>query len=116
MTLAFLFQVVWALALVTILLLGMVYVARSLQRGRVVASAGKRLVTTVESTVLAQNVAVHVVKVAGKYYLVGGGPAGVALLAELESDDIEPYIAAQRSAVEAQRETLMRPFTRFKRS
>ena len=39
---------------------------------------------TVESTALAQNVAIHVVKVADRYYLVGGGSAGVALLAVVQ--------------------------------
>ncbi len=116
MTLAFLFQVVWAFALVALLLVGMTYVARSIQRGRVVVGAGRRLVSTVESAILAQNVTVHVVKVGGRYYLVGGGSAGVSLLAELPADEVEPYIASHRAALVQQRETLMRPFARFKKS
>ena len=116
MNLAFVFQVVWALALVVLLLVGLTYVARAVARGRVVAGTGKRLVSTIESAMLAQNVTVHVVKVAGSYYLVGGGSAGVSLLAELPSDEIEPYIESQRAALAQQRETLLRPFTRFKKS
>jgi flagellar biogenesis protein FliO len=116
MNLAFVFQVVWALALVTLLLVGMAYVARAIQRGRVVVGTGKRLVTTIESSLLAPNVTVHIVKVGGKYYLVGGGSAGVSLLAELAPDDVEPYIETQRAALAQQRETLLRPFTRFKKS
>jgi flagellar biogenesis protein FliO len=104
MNLAFVFQVVWA------------YVSRAIQRGRVVVGTGKRLVTTVESAILAPNVTVHVVKVGGKYYLVGGGTAGVSLLAELTPDEVEPYIESARAALMQQRETLLRPFARFKKS
>lgn len=110
------FQLIWALALITVLLFGMAYVARSLQRGRLVLGAAKRLVTTVESTPLAQNVAVHVVKVSDRYYLVGGGSAGVALLAELPREEIEPYIAEQRRALENQRSAVLRLLSRFRRS
>ena len=79
-------------------------------------STGRRLVTTVESTALAQNVAVHVVKVAERYYLVGGGSAGVSLLAELAREDVEPYLEAQRRALDGQRAALGRVFARFRRS
>ena len=116
MNLAFVFQVVWALALVTLLLVGMAYVARAIQRGRVVVGTGRRLVSTIESAILAQNVTVHVVKVAGRYYLVGGGTGGVSLLAELATDEVEPYIESQRAALAQQRDTLLRPFARFRKS
>ncbi len=116
MNLAFIFQIVWAFALVALLLVGMTYVARSIQRGRIVVGTGKRLVSTVESAILAPNVTVHVVKVGGKFYLVGGGTAGVSLLAELPPDEIEPYIESHRAALAQQRESLMRPFARFKKS
>jgi flagellar biogenesis protein FliO len=116
MDIAFVVQVVWAIALVVLLLVAMGYIARTVQRGRLVAATGRRLITTIESTALAQNVTVHVVRVADKYYLVGGGTAGVALLAELPSGEIEPFVESQRATLLAQRETLMRPFTRFKKS
>ncbi len=87
-----------------------------MQRGRVVVGSERKLVTTVESVILAQNVTVHVVKVGGKYYLVGGGSAGVSLLAELAAEDVEPYLDAQRIALAQQRETLLRPFARFRKS
>ncbi len=116
MSLGFAIQAVWAFALIGFLLFLLAYAARSLQRGRVVLSTGRRLVTTVESTALAQNVAVHVVKVADRYYLVGGGSAGVSLLAELAREDVEPYIEAQRQALGVQRAALGRVFARFRRS
>jgi flagellar biogenesis protein FliO len=116
MNIAFVLQIIWAFALVALLLVGMTYVARALQRGRLVTSVGRRLVSTIESTALAQNVTVHIVRVGAKYFLVGVGAAGVSLLAELPADEIEPYIESQRTALEAQRATLMRPFERFRKS
>jgi flagellar biogenesis protein FliO len=116
MDIAFALHVVQAFAIVGLLLAGLIYLGRTFQRGRLVAGAGRRLVTTIESTALAQNVTVHVVRVADKYYLVGGGAAGVALLAELPAEEIEPFVESQRAALLAQRDTLMRPFTRFRKS
>ncbi len=116
MNIAFVLQVIWAFALVALLLVGFMYVARAIQRGRIVGSVGRRLISTVESTALAQNVTVHVVRVGDKYFLVGGGTAGVALLAELAADEVEPYIESHRLALEAQRSSLMRPFERFRKS
>ena len=114
MDIAFVLKVIWAFALIAMVLVAMAYVARAIQRGRIVQGvSGKRLVSTIESTLLAQNVSVHVIRVADKYFLVGGGTAGVALLAELPSAEIEPFIEQQRAALLAQRETLMKPFTRF---
>jgi flagellar biogenesis protein FliO len=93
------------------------YVGRAVQRGRVVAgSGGRRLVSTIESTALAQNVTVHIVRVGEKYFLVGGGSAGVNMLSELPASEIEPYIEAQRIALLEQRATLLRPFARFRKS
>jgi flagellar biogenesis protein FliO len=113
----FVLQVIWAFALIGLLLVGMTYVARAMQRSRVVAGTlGKRLISTVESTALAQNVTVHVVRVGDKYFLVGGGTAGVALLSELPADEVEPFIEAQRAALAAQRRTLLKPFARFRKS
>lgn len=113
--LGFVFKVVWALALVGLLLFGMTYVARALQRGRLVVGASRRLITPIESMMLAQNVAVHVVKVAEKYYLLGGGSGGVELIAELPPEHIAAYIEAQRATLADQRQVLMRPFLRWKK-
>ena len=88
---------------------------RSLNRGRLVAATGRRLVTVVESTVLAQNVAVHVVKVGDRYYLVGGGSAGVTHIADVPPDTVEPYIETQRKALGEQRDAVLRLLQRFRR-
>lgn len=117
MDFVFVLKVIWALAVVAILMLGLVYVARSVQRGRLVAgTTGRRLVTVVESTLLAQHTTVHVVKIADRYYLVGGGSSGVSLISELPGDQIEPFIDQQKAALAQQRAALMRPFSRFWKS
>jgi flagellar biogenesis protein FliO len=116
MDIAFVLKVIWAFALVGLILVAMMYVGRAVQRGRIVASVGRRLVSTIESTALAQNVTVHVVRVADKYFLVGGGSGGVSLLSELPASEIEPYIESQRAALAAQRSSLLRPFARFMKS
>ena len=117
MDIAFVLKVIWAFALIGLVLVGMMYIARAVQRGRLVSgNLGRRLVSTIESTALAQNVTVHVVRVGDKYFLIGGGSAGVALLAELPAGEVEPYIESHRAALEAQRTTFMRPFERFRKS
>ena len=93
---AFVFQVVWAFAIVALLLFVMTYGVRLLNRGRIVSSTGKRLVSVVESTFVAQNVTLHVVKVGDRYYLVGGGSAGVTHIADVDPAVVEPYIETQR--------------------
>jgi flagellar biogenesis protein FliO len=107
--------VVWAFAIIALLLLGLTYGARALNRGRIVAAAGKRLVTVVESTPLSQNSTVHVVKVGDRYYLIGGGSAGVTHIADVPSDVVDPYIETQRKALGEQRDAVLRLLQRFRK-
>jgi flagellar biogenesis protein FliO len=109
------FHVLWAFAVIALLLVGLTYAARALNRGRLVSAAGKRLVTVVESTVLAQNTSVHVVKVGDRYYLIGGGSAGVTHIADVPSDAVDPYIETQRKALGEQRDAVLRLLQRFRK-
>ncbi len=97
---------VFALAVVGLMLLGLYVVVRALGRGRLITSADKRLVTVVESTFLAQNTALHVVKVGLKYYLVGGGNGNVSALTEVPAEEVEPWLASQRTLFEQQTQTV----------
>ena len=106
---------VWALALVALLLLGLTFGARWLNRGRLVAATRTRLVTVIESTYLAQHVTVHVVKVGDRYYLVGGGSAGVTHIADVPPEAVEPYLETQRKALGEQRDAMLRLMQRFRR-
>jgi flagellar biogenesis protein FliO len=109
------FTYVWALAIVALLLVGMTYVVRLLNRTRIVAGTDKRLVSVVESTFLAQNVTLHVVKVGDRYYLVGGGSAGVTHIADVAPDAVEPYIETQRKALGDQRDAVVRLLQRLRK-
>ncbi|HWT07142.1 MAG TPA: flagellar biosynthetic protein FliO [Xanthomonadales bacterium] len=109
------FHVLSAFAVIALLLVGLTYGARTLNRGRLVAATGKRLVTVVESTVLAQNTSVHVVKVGDRYYLIGGGSAGVTHIADVPSDAVDPYIETQRKALGEQRDAVLRLLQRFRK-
>jgi flagellar biogenesis protein FliO len=108
-------QAIWALAVVAVLLVGLTYGVRMLNRGRIVAATGRRLVTVVESTFLAQNVTLHVVKVGDRYYLVGGGSAGVTHIADVPGDVVDPYIETQRKALGEQRDAVLRFLQRFRK-
>jgi flagellar biogenesis protein FliO len=109
------FHFLWAIAVIALLLVGLTYAARALNRGRLVSATGKRLVTVVESTVLAQNTSVHVVKVGDRYYLIGGGSAGVTHIADVPSDAVDPYIETQRKALGEQRDAVLRLLQRFRK-
>jgi flagellar biogenesis protein FliO len=102
----FLGQYILALLVVALMLFGLYTVVRALGRGRIVASSDKRLVTVVESTFLAQNTTLHVVKVAGQYYLVGGGNGQVSNLAEIPADQVEPWMREQRTLFDAQTQSI----------
>ncbi|MBV8751208.1 MAG: flagellar biosynthetic protein FliO [Candidatus Eremiobacteraeota bacterium] len=112
---SFVLQAIWALAVVALLLVGLTYVVRMLNRGRIVASTGKRLVSVVESTFLAQHTTVHVVKVGDRYYLIGGGSAGVTHIADIPADVVEPYIETQRKALGEQRDAVLRLLNTFRK-
>lgn len=94
---------------------GLTYVVRQLNRGRIVASTSRKLVSVVESTFLSQNTTVHVVKVADTYFLVGGGSAGVTHIADLSPEIVEPYIETQRKALGEQRDAMLRLMQRFRK-
>ena len=96
-------------------MLGLTYAVKTINRGRIVASTGRRLVSVVESTVLAQNVTLHVVKVADRYYLVGGGSAGVTQIADVPADVVDPYIETQRKALGEQRAAVLRLLQSFRK-
>ncbi|GAC1404471.1 MAG: hypothetical protein NVSMB64_07760 [Candidatus Velthaea sp.] len=111
----FLLKVVWAFALIALLLVGLTYVVRTLSRGRLVVGAQRRLVSVIESTLLAQNVTVHVIKVGDKYYLVGGGASGVTKIEDVPADIVVPFIEEQKKSLAGQRDAVMRLLSRFQK-
>ncbi len=99
-------QYILALLVVALMLFGLYTVVRALGRGRLVTSTDKRLVTVVESTFLAQNTTLHVVKVGERFYLLGGGSGHVASLAEVPAEQVEPWIGQQRQLFATQTQSL----------
>lgn len=99
-------QYVLALLVVALMLFGLYTVVRALGRGRLVASADRRLVTIVESTFLAQNTTLHVVKVAERFYLIGGGSGHVNTLAEVPAEQVEPWMREQRTLFSQQTQSI----------
>ncbi len=97
------------------MLLALYYVVRGLAQGRLVLSTNRKLLTVVESTQLAQHVTMHVVKIANRYYLVGGGQSGVTLIDEVPADVVEPYIEAQRAALGNQRDAVLNLLSRVRK-
>lgn len=102
----FILQYVLALLVVALMLFGLYTVVRALGRGRLVASSDRRLVTVVESTFIAQNTALHVVKVGERYYLIGGGSGHVNTLAEVPPEQVDPWMREQRTLFAAQTQTI----------
>lgn len=102
----FIVQYVFALLVVALMLFGLYTVVRALGRGRLVASTDRRLVTIVESTFLAQNTALHVVKVGEQYLLIGGGSGHVNTLGEVPAAQVEPWLREQRSIFAQQTQSL----------
>lgn len=84
------------LTIAALVLAGLCVLARRLGRARLLACANYRFVTVLESTMLSQQLSLHVVKVGTRYLFVGGGNAGVATLAELAPHEVDAWLARRR--------------------
>ncbi len=99
-------QYILALLVVALMLFGLYSVVRALGRGRLVTSTDRRLITVVESTFLAQNTTLHVVKAGERYFLIGGGSGHVSNLAEVPAGQVEPWLQEQRNLFAAQTQSI----------
>lgn len=116
MSSGFVGQYILALVIVGLMLGGLYLVVRFLGRGRLLNATGKRLVSVVESTYLSQNTTLHVVKVAGIYYLVGGGAGHVTTLVQIPPEQVEPWLAEQRTLFAAQTQSVANVLARLRKS
>jgi len=110
----FVLKSIWALALVALVLVALAVAVRILARGRLLVASDRRLVTVVESTLLAQNVTVHVLKVGDTCYLVGGGAGGITLIDELPVDVVGPWLDRNKRVLERQRAAVRGLVARFR--
>jgi len=89
-----------ALAVIGAVLVGFAYLVRALGTGRAGPIGGRgRYLRVVESRALTQSASMHLVEAAGRFFLVGAGANGVALLAEIGAEAITK--AATTTADEA---------------
>ena len=116
MDITFIFKVVWAFALVALLLAGLTYAVRLLSRGRLIVAANRKLVTVVESTFVTQNVTLHVIKVGERYYLIGGGAAGITKIDEVPFEIAQGWLDEQKRSLGTQRDAVVKVMGRFKAS
>lgn len=106
MTPGFIGSYLLALLVVALLLLGLYTLVRVLGRGRILASADRRLISVVESTALSPNTSLHVVKVGTKFYAVGGGSGHLNLLCEVPEQEVTPWLESQRKLFNTQTQSL----------
>jgi flagellar biogenesis protein FliO len=116
MDIAFIFKIAWAFALVALLLGALTYVVRLLSRGRLVVAANRKLVSVVESTFVAANVTLHVIKVGERYYLIGGGAAGITKIDEVPVEIAQGWLDEQKRSLGTQRDAVVKLMGRFKAS
>jgi flagellar biogenesis protein FliO len=86
----------WEAYAVKLLILGLMLtalyaVARRLKGLRFFARGVDRYVTVIESTMLSQQAAVHLLRVGTRYLLIGGGNAGLFKLAEFSAGELEVH-------------------------
>jgi flagellar biogenesis protein FliO len=84
----------WEAYAVKLLVLGLMLaalyaIARRLKGLRFFARGVDRYVTVIESTMLSQHAAVHLLRVGTRYLLIGGGNAGLFKLAEFSAGELE---------------------------
>ena len=71
-------------------MLGALYaLGRGLKGAKLFSRGAGRYVTVIESTMLSQHAAVHLLRIGTRYLLIGGGNAGLFKLAELSPGELE---------------------------
>ncbi|MBC5829571.1 MAG: flagellar biosynthetic protein FliO [Candidatus Eremiobacteraeota bacterium] len=83
MDITFAGRYVLGLAIVGALLFALWFAARAVRSGSLVSRNDKRLIRVVQSTLLSPDTAVHVVKIAEKYYALAGGNGHICVVCEL---------------------------------
>ncbi len=88
---SFIGHYLFALLVIALLLFGLRSMVRRFARWRLIAQADKRIVTVVESTFVAPSTTLHIVKIADKYYALGGGSGRLVLLCEIPASAVTPW-------------------------
>jgi len=88
-----------ALAIIGLLLGVSWWLAQWFKRKRLTRIGSNRLVTVLESTMLSPQVALHVVKIASRCWLVGSSTTMVSAITELPTNEIDAWLEEQRRQV-----------------
>lgn len=70
---------------------GIQYAAARFGRARIERGFGGRLVSLVETTYLPGGASLHVVRVVGRFFVVGRNAAALATLGEIAAEDVERF-------------------------
>ena len=78
-----------ACVVIALLLGGLASIAARLGAARIAGGrAGGRFISLVETTYLPGAAALHVVRIVGRYYVVGGSTASLAAICEIPAEDV----------------------------
>jgi flagellar biogenesis protein FliO len=95
-----------AFAIIAIVLFGLQYIARAGLHRRLAAQGGRRLVTIVETTYLPSASSLHVVKIGEEYAVIGRSANYIAKLADVPSETVDGWFAAQTAGPLARRQLI----------
>lgn len=87
-----------AFAVIAVVLFGLQFLARMNLRQRLSRRGDGRLITVLETTMLPNAAALHVVKVAEKYVVIGRSGGHIATLCEIPQSVIDAWLEAQSAS------------------
>ena len=90
-------RALYAIAIVAPLRVVLNYILRIMQRGGTFGIR-ERMVEVLETTPLAHASALHLVRIAEKFYIIGGSQAQASLICEVPADALESWSRTRKTA------------------
>lgn len=90
-------RALYAIAIVAALLVVLNYILRTIQRGGTFG-LGERMVEVLETTPLAHASALHLVRIAEKFYVIGGSQAQASLICEVPAEAVDAWRRTRKAA------------------
>lgn len=87
-----------AFAVIAAVLFGLQFLGRTNVRQRLSGGGNRRLIAVLETTMLPNSAALHVVKVAEKYVVIGRSGGYIATLCEIPQSAIDAWLEAQAAS------------------
>jgi flagellar biogenesis protein FliO len=101
-----------ALGVIALLLYGLSCILRYESAARLRDGGRRRLITPIETTVLSQTSALHVVRIVNQYYVLSSSGGQVGMIRTLEKAAVEAHVNALRSRRGVTVGTLLRTLRR----